>query len=134
MKIQEWRFVMSKQSKFAALAMGCAFIFMVSLPYAALASEDIPLVDGELWEKSSPAEKKSYLVGAGNLMVVEYLYQNGSKQVPSNDQTVIQRMYKATDGVTLDGLIGQIDQWYQKHPDKMKEPVLVVIWHEIVEK
>jgi len=31
-------------------------------------------------------------------------------------------------------LIGQIDQWYPKHPDKMKEPVLVVIWHEIVEK
>jgi hypothetical protein len=86
---------MSKKTKFAAFAMGCAFIFMVSLPYAALASEDIPLVDGELREKSSPAEKKSYLVGAGNLMVVEYLYQNGSKQVPSDDQTVIQRMYKA---------------------------------------
>ena len=125
---------MSKQTKFAALAMGCAFIFMVSLPYAALASEDIPLVDGELWEKSSPAEKKSYLVGAGNLMVVEYLYQNGSKQVLSDDQTMVQRLYKATDGVTLDELINQIDQWYQKNQDKMKEPVLVVIWHEIVEK
>jgi hypothetical protein len=125
---------MSKQLKFSAFAIVCALALLVSLPYATLASEDIPLVDGELWKKSSVAEKKSYLVGAGNLMVVEYLYQNGSKQVPSDDQTVVQRMYKATDGVTLDGLIGQIDQWYQKHPDKMKEPVLVVIWHEIVEK
>jgi len=125
---------MSKQLKFSAFAIVCSIALLVSLPYATLASEDIPLVDGELWKQSSVAEKKSYLVGAGNLMVVEYLYQNGSKQVPSDDQTVVQRMYKATDGVTLDGLIGQIDQWYQKHPDKMKEPVLVVIWHEIVEK
>jgi hypothetical protein len=125
---------MSKQLKFSAFTIICALALLVSLPYATLASEDIPLVDGELWKKSSVAEKKSYLVGAGNLMVVEYLYQNGSKQVPSDDQTVVQRMYKATDGVTLDGLIGQIDKWYQKHPDKMKEPVIVVIWHEIVEK
>jgi hypothetical protein len=67
-------------------------------------------------------------------MVVEYLYQEGSNQVPSDDQTVIQRLYTATDGVTLDELVSQIDQYYQKHSDKMKEPVLVVIWHEIVEK
>lgn len=125
---------MSMIRKFKYLVLGCAMILLVSLPYATLASEDIPLIDGELWKESSLAEKKSYLVGAGNLMVIEYLYQEGSKQVPSDDQTVIQRLYKATDGVTLNELISQIDQWYQKHPDKMKEPVLVVIWHEIVEK
>jgi hypothetical protein len=124
---------MSKQTKIAAVAIGCATILFFLLPHATLAGEDIPLVDGDLWTESSLAEKKSYLVGAGNLMVVEYLYQEGSKQVPSDDQTVIQRLYAATDGVTLDELISQIDQWYQKNPDKMKEPVLVVIWREIVE-
>ncbi len=125
---------MSKQLKLAAFAIVCAIALLVSLPYATLASEDVPLVDGELWTKSSLAEKKSYLIGSGNLMVVEYLYQEGSKQVPSDDQTVIQRLYKAMDGVTLDALTRKIDQWYKKHPDKLKEPVLVVIWHEIVEK
>jgi len=125
---------MSKQLKLAAFAIVCAIALLVSLPYATLANEDVPLVDGNLWTESSPAEKKSYLIGSGNLMVVEYLYQEGSKQVPSDDQTVIQRLYKALDGVTLDALIRKIDQWYKKHPDKLKEPVLVVIWHEIVEK
>jgi hypothetical protein len=120
--------------KFAAIALGCVIVLLVSLPNATLAGEDVPLVDGELWTESSLAEKKSYLIGAGNLMVVEYLYQEGSNQVPSDDQTVIQRLYTATDGVTLDELVSQIDQYYQKHSDKMKEPVLVVIWHEIVEK
>ena len=125
---------MSKQLKLAAFAIVCAIALLVSLPYATLASEDVPLVDGELWTKSSLAEKKSYLIGSGNLMVVEYLYQEGSKQVPSDDQTVIQRLYKAMDGVTLDALTRKIDQWYKKHPDNLKDPVLVVIWHEIVEK
>ena len=122
---------MSKQRKFSAFVIIWAIIFLVSFPHATLAEEDVPLVDGELWKKSSLAEKKSYLIGAGNMMVIEYLYQKGGPQVPSDDQTIIQRLYKAMDGVTLDALISEIDQWYKKHPDKLKEPVLVVIWHEI---
>ena len=115
-----------------------AMIFTVMLatmavPTAAIGNEDVPLVDGALWVKSSHSEKISYLVGAGNLMVVEYLFQTGSKNMPSDDQTIIQRLYKATDGQTLDGLIERIDTWYQDHPDKMNEPVLVVIWKDIVE-
>ena len=115
-----------------------AMIFAVMLvamtvPMAAVGNEDVQLVDGALWIKSSHSEKISYLVGAGNLMVVEYLFQTSSKKVPSDDQTIIQRLYKATDGQTLDGLIDRIDTWYKNHPDKTDQPVLVVIWKDIVE-
>lgn len=117
-----------------AVAVACTAALMVSFSGAGIAGEDVPLADGGLWTKSSRAEKVAYIVGAGNLMVVEYLYQGAAKQKPSDDQTIIQRLYKASDGITLDGMIDRIDQWYKMNPDKMREPVLVVIWREIVEK
>jgi hypothetical protein len=125
---------MKKKSIYAAVAVICTVALMVSLPSAGLASEDVPLADGELWSKSSRLEKVAYIIGVGNLMVVEFLYQEGAKQKPSDDQTIIQRLYDAADGITLDGMIERIDQWYKTHPDQMKEPVLVVIWNELVEK
>lgn len=118
----------------AAVAVVCTVALMVSLPGAGLASEDVPLADGELWSKSSRPEKIAYIVGMSNLMVVEYLFQEGANKKPTDDQTIIQRLYDAADGITLDGMISRIDQWYKTHPDQMKEPVLVVIWQELVEK
>lgn len=67
-------------------------------------------------------------------MVVEYLFQEGANKKPTDDQTIIRRLYNAAEDVTPDGIIDQIDQWHEKHPDKMKEPMLVVIWQELVEK
>ena len=125
---------MNTCSKCAAMALVFVIALAVSLPNLALADEDVPLVDGELWKKSTASQKKAYIIGVGNLMVVEYLYQEGSKQMPSDDQTIIQRLYKSSEGVTLDGMTDRIDQWYKAHPDKLKEPVLVVIWNELVEK
>ena len=125
---------MKKNLIFAAIVIVCATALLVSLPAAGSASEDVPLADGELWSKSSRPEKVAYIVGAGNMMVVEYLYQEGAKQKPTDDQTIIQRLYNASDGISLDEIIDRIDQWYKTHPDKMKEPVLVVIWNELVEK
>ena len=118
--------------KHAALAFVFIIALALSLPNSALAGEDVPLVDGTLWTESSPVEKKSYVIGMANLMVVEYLYQEGSKQMPSDDQTIIQRLYDATEDVTLDGIIDLIDQWYKNHPGQLKEPVIVVIWNEFV--
>ena len=92
---------MNRYSRAVAAALICVSVFVVALPIAALGGEDVPLVNGELWTKSSHAEKLSYLAGAQHLMVVEYLFQNGSRQVPTDDQTVIQRLYKGLDGQTL---------------------------------
>lgn len=124
---------MQKSHRFITAMIFAVMMATMAVPITAIGNEDVPLADGTLWTKSSHSEKVSYLVGAGNLMVVEYLFQTGSKNMPSDDQTIIQRLYKATDGQTLDGLIARIDTWYKDHPDKMNEPVLVVIWKDIVE-
>lgn len=100
----------------------------------AVHAEDVPLANGKLWMESSNVEKKSYIVGVSNLMVIEYLYQEGSKKTPTDDQTLIQRFFKHSEGVTLDGIIQRIDRWYQTHPDQMDEIVIAVIWKELIKE
>jgi hypothetical protein len=111
----------------------CAVAFVVSLSSLAFA-EDIPLANGERWQASSRPEKISYIIGISNLMVLEYLYQEGAGQRPSDDQTIIQRLYHAAEGKTLDAMIAEVDQWYSDNPDKLQEPVLIVIWNEVVKE
>ncbi len=96
-------------------------------------AEDVPLVDGKLWRISSKIEKKSFLIGASNLLSIEYTYQIKGKNPPTDKQSIIPRFYKNIDDVTLDQAIDKIDQWYQDNPDKLNEPVLAVIWLSMVE-
>ena len=87
-------------------------------------AEDVPLVDGKLWTESTQAEKKAFLVGISNLLNVEYAYQVRGINPPSNEQSIVPRLYEKIDDVTLDQAIRRVDQWYAKNPDKMNKPTL----------
>lgn len=95
------------------------------------AAEDVPFVDGTMWEKSAPILKRTYLVGFSNLLSAEYLYQQEFGPPPDR-QTAIQRLYEEIDDVTLDGAIGKIDAWYEANPKQMDTTVVEVIWLQLV--
>ena len=97
-----------------------------------VAAEEVPLVDGKLWAKSSEVEKKSYIIGAGNFMSLEYAYQVKGEAPPTVDQSSVPAFYEHMENVTLDDVIQTADQWYQRHPDKLDTPVLGVLWLELV--
>ena len=95
-------------------------------------AQDIPLVDGELWMKSSDGEKKAYLVGVANLLQVETAYSGAS---PAGDaQTIVPRMVKGLRGgkYTLDSVRSGLDSWYGSNPARLQRPVIEVIWFEMV--
>lgn len=105
-------------------------LLMLSAPASA---EDVPLVAGKLWNQSSLTEKKSYLVGASNLISLEYTYQASSENPPTERQSTMPKFHAKTENVTLDQAIAAIDRWYQAHPDNMNQPVLAVVWLTLVE-
>ena len=96
-------------------------------------AEGIPLVDGNLWLESSIDNKHSYLIGVSNLLSIEYGYQKASKKPVTDDQSIISRFYGDVDDLSLDETSKRIDQWYQKHPDKLNMAVINVIWVDMVE-
>ena len=93
-------------------------------------TQEIPLITGEHWTKSTEQNKKAYLVGMTNMLQVEIAYQAGNTLPES--QTVVPRFAKGLKGHTLDGAIAKVDAWYAKNPGRMQQTVVETIWYELV--
>jgi len=93
-------------------------------------AEEIPLVTGEHWMKSSEELKKVYLVGIANVVQVEVAYHGASP--PPDSQSFLPRLVKGLKGQTLDSVREGLDKWYAAHPDRLQRPVIETIWFEMV--
>jgi len=108
--------------------------FAVCLALAALAgsarADEVPLVTGEHWVKSSDELKKVYLVGIANVIQVETAYNMANP--PADAQSIFPRMVKGLKGETLDTVREGLNKWYAAHPDQLQRPVIETIWFEMV--
>ena len=93
-------------------------------------AQEVPLITGEHWAKSSEEMKKAYLVGIANVVQVELAYQ-GTNPSPDS-QSVLPRMVKGLKGQTLDSVREGLNKWYAAHPDRLQRPVIETLWFEIV--
>jgi hypothetical protein len=93
-------------------------------------AQEIPLVNGEHWTRSTPEVKKAYLVGIANFVQLESAYS--ASNPPSDAQSVIPRLVKGLRGQTLDSVRDFVDRWYAAHPDRLQRPVLETVWFEMV--
>jgi hypothetical protein len=110
-----------------ALAATCLALAMVVGPVFA---DEIPLVTGEHWTKSSEQAKKAYLIGIANVVQLETAYAAGN--APPDAQTTLPRFVRGLKGHTLDTVRQSVDAWYAAHPDRMQRPVIETIWFELV--
>jgi hypothetical protein len=93
-------------------------------------ADEIPMVTGEHWIKSTAQLKKAYLVGIANAFQVESVYQ-GSNSL-ADAQSVVPRFTKGLKGQTLDSVREALDGWYAAHPDQLQRPVIETIWFQMV--
>jgi hypothetical protein len=92
-------------------------------------AQEIPLVTGEHWIKSSVELKKAYLVGVANIVQIDLAY---ATTPPTDAQSVMPRMVRGLKGQTLDSVRDALDKWYAANPSKLQRPVLETIWFELV--
>ena len=93
-------------------------------------ADDIPIVTGEHWTKSSDDAKKAYLIGIANLLQIETAYFGANP--PTDAQSFVPRMVRGLRGQTLDGVRQALDRWYAANPGRLQRPVLETIRFEIV--
>lgn len=101
-----------------------------ALVAGAVRGQEIPLVNGEHWAKSTDQVKKAYLVGIANVVQVEMAFAEGNP--PSDAQSFLPRLVKGLKGQTLDSVREAVDAWYAAHPDRLQRPVIDTIWFELV--
>lgn len=94
-------------------------------------AQEVPLVTGEHWTKSSEEMKKAYLVGIANIVYLETAYEGAN---PASDaQSLLPRMVKGLKGQTLDSVRDALNKWYAARPDQLSRPVIETMWFEIVQ-
>ena len=93
-------------------------------------ADEVPLITGEHWTKSSEELKKVYLIGIANVAQVETAYNAANP--PPDAQSIVPRMVKGMKGQTLDGVREGLNKWYAAHPDQLQRPVIETIWFEMV--
>lgn len=93
-------------------------------------ADEVPLVTGEQWTKSTAEVKKVYLIGIANTLQVESAYEGATP--PGDAQSVVPRFTKGLKGQTLDSVKDRLDSYYAANPDKLKRPVIETVWFEIV--
>ena len=106
-------------------------VFMTLAMMSGIArADEIPLITGEQWTKSSEEMKKAYLVGIANMVQIEAAY--GATTPPPDAQSVVPRMVRGLRGQTLDSVREELNKWYSAHPDRLQRPVIETIWFEMV--
>jgi hypothetical protein len=110
-----------------ALLVACATLAMA---WGTARADDVPLVTGEHWTKSSEQVKKAYLVGIANVLQVETAFEGASP--PPDAQSVVPRFVKGLRGQTLDTVREGLDKWYAANPDRIQRPVIETICFEMV--
>jgi hypothetical protein len=111
----------------AAMLAACMTLALAS---GAARADEIPLITGEHWTKSSDEQKKAYLVGIANVVQVEVAYEGAAP--PSDTQSIVPRMAKGLKGQTLDGVRDGLNKWYAANPQRLQRPVIETIWFEMV--
>jgi hypothetical protein len=111
------------------VAMSAACL-VLALAWGGARADEVPLVTGEHWTKSTEPMKKAYLIGIANVLQLEAAYQAASP--PSDATSVVPRFARGLKGHTLDTVRERLDNWYAAHPDRLQRPVIETIWFEMV--
>ena len=111
----------------AVMLVSCMALAMVC---GSAGADEVPLITGEHWTKSSEQLKKVYLIGIANVIQVETAYHGTTP--PPDAQSFVPRFAKGLKGHTLDSVRQGLDSWYAAHPDQLQRPVVETIWFEMV--
>ncbi len=119
---------MSIQRGWRRLLVLMGFVLIAGL--STVHAQEVPIVSGEHWTKSSNDLKKAYLLGIANLLQVEVAYFGSNP--PADAQSFVPRFARGLRGETLDSVRDKVDRWYADNPTRLSRPVIDIVWAEIV--
>ncbi len=109
------------------LMSSCAALMLI---WSGIGAAQVPVVNGEHWTRSTPDQKKAYLIGIANLIQVETAYYAANP--PPDGQSFVPRFAKGLQGQTLDSVRDALDKWYANNPGQQQRAVIETIWFELV--
>ncbi|MFO1423806.1 MAG: hypothetical protein U1F70_09170 [Candidatus Competibacteraceae bacterium] len=92
------------------------------------AKQEWRIPTGEHWSKATDTERRAYLLGILNMAMVEYQLTGPNPK----HRTTVPRLVKALDGMAVPQIVETVDAYYKANPDKQQQPIIEVIWFQMV--
>ena len=98
----------------------------IALPVVASAQTRF-LADGRDWQRSTLEQRRSYLTGVQNTLVVAARddVKNG------RNGTFAQKVEQGLKGTQIERAVLAVDAFYKANPGQLDLPVLTVVWREL---
>lgn len=121
---------MRMKNCFAMLALMSLLLLGAGSALAQNAMENSdPDIDGKVWMHSTDSDKRAFLLGVSNAVVLEYHLRTKRSQEPSR---FVQGWVAAFKDARWSEIVGKVDAYYANNPTKMHRNVLDVVWHEMI--
>ena len=88
-----------------------------------------PDIDGKVWTHSTNSDKRAFLLGVSNGVVLEYHLRLKHSEEPSR---FVKGWVAAFKESKWSEMVGKVDAYYANNPNKLRRNVLDVVWHEII--
>ncbi|MDS4019818.1 MAG: hypothetical protein RKR03_04810 [Candidatus Competibacter sp.] len=95
---------------------------------AAPAKKEWLLPNGGHWSNGTETEKRAYVLGILNMAMVEYQLTGPNPK----HRTTVPKLVKALDGMAVPQIVETVDAYYKANPDKQQQPIIEVIWFQMV--
>ena len=126
MKQDAERLPFVKQRIFAVLT---SLLLLAVLGFGTTARAELPVIAREQWMASDSDTKLAFLLGIATMVKVE---QNLiGDPPPPGTISYAPALAKGLDNMTLTEIMNRLDALYTKHPERMKDAVVTLIWEEI---
>lgn len=95
---------------------------------AASAKKEWRIPTGEHWNKASDTEKGAYILGLLNMAMIEYQLSGPNPK----HRTTVPKLIKAMNGMSVSQIVETVDAYYKSNPEMQQQPVIEVIWFQVV--
>lgn len=99
-----------------------------ALAQGAMENSD-PDIDGKVWTHSTDSDKRAFLLGVSNAVVLEYHLRTKRSEEPSR---FVQGWVAAFKDARWSDMVSRVDAYYANNPTKLRRNVLDVVWHEMI--
>jgi len=115
-----------KQRIFAVLT---SLLLLAVLGFGTTARAELPVIAGEQWMASDSDVKLAFLMGIATMVKVEQDLIGDPP--PPGTVSYAPALAKGLGNMTLTEIMNRLDALYSKHPERMKDAVVTLIWKEI---
>ncbi len=95
-----------------------------------VSTKEMPLLRGGTWLNMTQDEKTAFVWGMGHIITME---RERTEQFPElKKESFAAKMAEGLAGMPMNEVVGVVDQFYKDNPDKSAEPVVKVLWMQLV--